>query len=683
MTDQKQKERQLKLILELDKARDAEEVLDDPNHMFRMIATILRTHFNSEACGVMLVDETTDAIESIVTLGVPDDIAVSLCRQAMKFEKPQPLQTPLWTHTIGLQAVLRKDQFPLGSFFLARRNKPYNADDIETLITAESQIDSAIMQARLLWRLAHRNLELEAIYRIDRMRDDNPDENDLITGFTGLLIEHFKADLCMVLLSHVDSGEMILRGIMDKRDLSPAALDAIRDITKNLQSPQMIPTPPGIGDLNLLASPFIVGGERLGTAIVGRKSPYTIGENRLLFAMTSQIDSAIVHSRVMQQLTQRNKELEAIYQIDSIRDSETDFDIMLTQVLNELCKVVESEIGYLMLYNETSEIQLELKASTVDGRLNLPEYHAVIDRVSREALAASRDVYSNIPEGAIRSIVAVPLILNERIIGVFGAINSNRARGFRAEDRRMLTAITSQVDTAVFERLERRQMRKVLSRSIDPNVIDHLLQLTDDNLLAGERVVLSVLFADLRGSTEWTERTEAEELVKVLNEFLGRMTDVIFKYGGTLDKFVGDEIIALFGSPIHIVDHAHRAACAGLEMQQVHAELQQELAKQNRELPSLGVGISSGEVITGEFGPPVRTDFTAMGRVMNLGSRLCGVAVAGQILISETTKQMLDSLATVEPIESVNLKGLGNIQAWQLNETETILNLGIGGEDVQ
>lgn len=654
-----QKERQLKLVLALDKARDSDEVLDDPTSMFREIVQILRQHFEADACAVLLVDETSNEIESIVGTGVPDDMAIDLCRQAMRMETPGHIETARWSYTMGLQIALRRGEYPMGGFFLARRSTPFDEADVELLQLAESQIDSAIIQARLLWKLANRNLELEAIYQIDRMRDENADEGELTAGFTAFLAEKFKADLCMICLTHVDTGELVVRGLVDKRDLSASKLEAIIDLAKDVRMAQAIPTPPGVERMILLAAPLIVAGNRLGLIVVGRKSPFTVAENRLLFAIISQIDSAIVHSRVMQQLSQRNKELEAIYRIDQIRDSENDFDMMLQLVLAELCKAVSSEIGYLMLYKATSEEQLELKATTTTGIISTPAYVDMINRVSREALQTARPVYSNESDGALRSIVAVPLILNDKIIGVFGAINSKNSRGFSAEDRRMLTAITSQVDTAIFERLEKRQMRRVLSRSVDPKVLEHLLQSAHDTVLAGERVVLSVLFGDLRGSTKWAETIDPEELVNTLNIFLGSMVNVIFKHGGTLDKFVGDEVIALFGCPVYMEDHAYRAATAALEMQAVQRQIQAELRAQGRSLPPMGIGISSGEVIAGEFGPPIRTDFTAMGRVMNLGARLCSAAGPEEIYISEATFSMLEYEITAQPLDAVSLKGIG------------------------
>ncbi|HEX2906421.1 MAG TPA: adenylate/guanylate cyclase domain-containing protein, partial [Phototrophicaceae bacterium] len=224
---------------------------------------------------------------------------------------------------------------------------------------------------------------------------------------------------------------------------------------------------------------------------------------------------------------------------------------------------------------------------------------------------------------------------------------------------RILSAITSQADTAIFERLEQRRMRALLSRSVDPKVLERLLQRADTNLLDGERVILTVLFADLRGSTEWAERTQPEELVSTLNTFLGRMTDVIFKYGGTLDKFVGDEVIGLFGTPLKMDDHAYSAACAALEMQLIHQELQAQMAAQGRELPLMGIGISSGEAIAGEFGHPIRSEFTALGRIINLGSRLCGVADGGQVLISQQTYEMVDNLVEADELAIIpQLKGI-------------------------
>lgn len=650
-----QKSRELQLVLKLDQIRDMLVDDEDPREMFESIARLIRDNLKTDACAIMLVTETSDDVELVVSIGMPETLAVELCQQGLNESGIKIISGP-WAHTLVVQIVMH--DFPLGAFVVGRSSAPFTNDELALLQLIEGQLDSAVVQARMTWKLTQRNRELEAIYEIDRLRDRTSNEADLISGFTAVILQNFHADFCLLLLTQADSGEMMIRGIVDKYDLSPAVLDNIREKARQLTIPQVISTPEGIDGLVLLAAPFIVGGARLGAAVIGRQQHFSIGDHRLLHAMMSQMDSAVVYSRITQQLAQRKKELEVIYRIDRIRDREKDFDAMLQAVLTELCEVVSSEMGFIMLYNQGQEQELEMRAFTTDRLMTRPEYMETVQRVSRQALNKGEVVYSNQAEGTIRSIVAIPLILNERIIGVFGVVNSTRSRGFDAEDRRMLAAITSQVDTAIFERLEQRRMRAILSRSVDPKVVDVLLQKANTNILAGERVVITVLFADLRGSTEWAERTEPEELVATLNAYLGRMTDVILQHGGTLDKFVGDEVIGLFGTPVHMDDHAYRGAAAALQMQAIHRELQAKLLEQGRELPFMGIGISSGEAIAGEIGHRIRSEFTALGRIVNLGSRLCSAAKGGQTLISQVTYEMLGGLAEVNELEPLELKGI-------------------------
>ncbi len=653
-------DRELQFILALDRARDTLNDDGDPQLMFEAIAELLKTTLQAEGCAIMLVAETSDDIECLASPGLPDAIAIELSRQAMELAAPAPVPDARWLFSLGMQIVL--DDFPMGGIALVRDSRPFTAEEIMLLALAESQIDSAAVQARMVWKLVQRNRELEAIYEIDRLRDRTANESELINGFTAVLLRRFEAEVCLVMLSHTDTGEMVVRSVVNKEELSPQALDNIRHHVTDITIPQVIPTPEGVNNLHLLAAPFIVAGARLGAVVVGRSQTFSIGDHRTLHAMMSQMDSAVVFSRLYQQLSQRKRELETIYRIDRIRDREKDFDAMLQAVLNELCEAVSSDIGFIMLYKTGTHEELELRSSAVNGQVTSPEFQAVIQRLAHEAIDRGELVYYNDQPGPVRSMIAVPLILNERIIGVFGALNSIHARGFDSDDRRILAAITSQADTAIFERLEQRRMRALLSRSVDPKVLEHLLQRADTSLLDGERVVLSVLFADLRGSTEWAERTKPEELVSTLNAFLGRMTDVIFKYGGTLDKFVGDEVIGLFGTPVLMDDHAYRAAGAAMEMQLIHEELQAQMAAQGRELPMMGIGVSSGEAIAGEFGHPIRSEFTALGRIVNLGSRLCSIAGGGQVLISENTYRMVDNLVEVAELESVSLKGIHSPQ---------------------
>ena len=598
---------------------------------------------------------------------MPTPEAEALCQRLTEATSPESAQALTLTGYAGIGVPIVLDTVILGAvgLFRASDQTAYTVADHQLLEIAEQQIDSAIVQTRQLWMLQQRDRELEAIYRLDQLRDENADEDELVNGFMQAIVEQLQAAVAMMILSHPDTGDLTVRGLVDKIGLSADELAMIQKQVPRLLDPGHLQSPRD--GLEVLASPFIVGAMRLGAILVARNTPFATDDHRLLFAMTSQMDSAIVYSRVIQQLAQRNKELEIIYHIDQIRDSDIDFDAMLQAVLGEMCRAIQADMGYILLYSQAKEDQLEIKSASDVGVLPTPTYYEVIHHISRRALRQGEMVYDNMREGDVRSIVAVPIVLHDRVIGVFGGVNSKNPIGFNAEDRRILNAIVSQVDTAVFERMEQRRVRQVLGRSVDPKVLAHLLKNTDaSNVLHNERMVISVIFADLRGSTEWAERTDPERLTHALNAYLGRMTEVIFEYGGTLDKFVGDEVIGLFGAPLPQADHAERCAQAALRMQKAMAELVEKLKSEGYELPPMGVGVSTGEAICGEFGAAQRTDYTAMGRTMNLGARLCGAAKGGEVVISDQTYQAIKDRATIEVLEGVSLKGIGSANAYKL-----------------
>lgn len=653
--------RRLALIQELDRIRDSYSDDEDPSSMFTAMTDLLTAALDARACGIILLSENSDDLACVAVTGLDPQQAIEMGRKALTFDGWAELNTTAPTNTLACPILL--DRQPLGAIILIRPERAFDDQERALLNIAEMQIDSAVIQARTIWKFRQRNRELEAIHAVDQLRDYTPEEPDLVSGFTGILLEYFQTELCMILLSHSETGDLVLRGIVDKKALVPEDIEKIRSLTDTLQQVEQSQVQTHTGTLHLLAGPLLTAQQRLGSIILGRSTPFKSYDQRLLEAIIAQMDSAVIYSRVHQQLRQRNRELEVIYRIDRIRDQETDLERMLQLVLRELCAAVSGEAGYIMLYTTRDEAPLEMLASTVEGLIETLSANQFVQQFSRQTLASARLLYDNqVTDDRIRSIVAVPLILNQRIIGVFGAINSANPRGFSREDRRLLNAITSQVDTAIFERLEQRRMRSLLSRSVDPNVLQYLLQHADAaHILAGKRVTLTALFADLRGSTQWAERTEPEDLVSVLNQFLSRMTLTIFKHGGTLDKFVGDEVIGLFGSPLYMVDHAQRAAAAALEMQAAHHTLAAELAQKGYELPPMGIGVSSGEAIIGEIGSPNRTEFTAIGRVMNLSSRLCAAAGPGEIYISQETYNLIQSCSQTHPIAPLQLKGISHL----------------------
>jgi adenylate cyclase len=194
-----------------------------------------------------------------------------------------------------------------------------------------------------------------------------------------------------------------------------------------------------------------------------------------------------------------------------------------------------------------------------------------------------------------------------------------------------------------------------------------LLANPDVDILKGERKVLTVLYADLRGSTDLAERTQAELLVGFINDYLSRMTDVILEHEGTLDKFVGDEVMALFGAPIPQDDHALRAVRVGLAMQAAYRTVMKSWQERGVDAPLIGVGIATGRMTVGEMGGSQRADYTVIGRAANLGRRICDVAKGGQVLISQNTYDLVKEAIEAIPLPGQRFKGVAqNVTVYEV-----------------
>ncbi len=520
--------------------------------------------------------------------------------------------------------------------------------------------------------LDQKQKELDLILAIDQIRDTVIEPSAMLSAIANVLTDHLRADLCLLCLIDRETGELELKAVNDRsgpfgqlepfmtRELAQQVVEA-EDIViwkgdQVLPESALAQLPDNV---YLAAVPIVLGKDkRLGAVLLVRSTtPFDANDISLLKIAESQIDSAVIQGYAYYDLQQRNKELETIYRIDRIRDQHLPFDDMLNGVLHELRAVIQAEMGFVMLYNKGGK-RLELRASTHDDLFRVAPHYETVDRIANQALQRAEVVCQDNLGDVLRSILCIPLILNNEIIGVLGVVNRYGPRGFRNEDRRLLTAIGSQMDTAIFESLEQRRLRRVLGRSVDPRVMERLLDNPDVDFLEGERSVLSVLYADIRGSTTLAEHTDPELLVGFVNDYLGRMTEVILSHEGTLDKFVGDEVMALFSAPFPQPDHALRAVRVGLDMQTAHQAVMDAWQARGLGAAPIGVGIATGELTVGEMGCARRTDYTVIGRAANLGSRICGAAKAGQVLISQATYDLIAEQIDATPVAGLRLKGV-------------------------
>jgi adenylate cyclase len=181
------------------------------------------------------------------------------------------------------------------------------------------------------------------------------------------------------------------------------------------------------------------------------------------------------------------------------------------------------------------------------------------------------------------------------------------------------------------------ELREKLSRYVGGNLVEKLIQSKDDVFLENERREVSVLFADIRSFTTIAERMAAEEVVALLNEFFNLMVDIIFKHNGILDKFIGDQLMAIFGLVPSTNHHSFDALISAIAMQDATEELMRERSKQGKETFGIGIGINTGSAIVGNVGSENRINYTAIGDPVNIAARLQQIAKGGEIIIGQET----------------------------------------------
>jgi class 3 adenylate cyclase/HAMP domain-containing protein/uncharacterized coiled-coil protein SlyX len=216
------------------------------------------------------------------------------------------------------------------------------------------------------------------------------------------------------------------------------------------------------------------------------------------------------------------------------------------------------------------------------------------------------------------------------------------------------TNLQETVDAKVAE-LERASR---LQRYLSPALAESILSGESDVHFGSSRKFLTIFFSDVRGFTAAAERMEPEEVVDELNDYLSEMTEIVFKHGGTLDKYVGDAVMVFFGDPVPQDDHAQRAVRMAFEMRERMTELRGRWLHKYHEAFEIGIGIATGWVTVGDIGSAARSDYTVLGNQVNLASRLADRAEAGQILVAERTMMSVDDLFEGAIIDEVSLKGI-------------------------
>jgi adenylate cyclase len=289
------------------------------------------------------------------------------------------------------------------------------------------------------------------------------------------------------------------------------------------------------------------------------------------------------------------------------------------------------------------------------------------DRVALLSQDAAADeqfagVDSIVSQG-VRSTICAPLFTES---GVHGALYADRLdpfSAFKPDDLELISAVAAQTAIAVenvraHERLAKEEVARAnYSRFLPEYVVKQMLENPESFKLGGVLQTITVLFADIRGFTRISEHAPPEKIVQLLNRYFSAMTDIIFAHGGTLDKYLGDGLMALFGAPTVTPKDAANAIAAAVAMQRRMMSINDELREEGFPEIGIGIGLHTGEVTVGYIGSERRSEYTAIGDAVNTASRLESNAKAGEILVSEVTAKAAHSryqLAAREPISVKN-----------------------------
>jgi adenylate cyclase len=377
------------------------------------------------------------------------------------------------------------------------------------------------------------------------------------------------------------------------------------------------------------------------------------------------------------------KKLSMLLDISQKLSGEFDLDKLLRNVVDMMFEVMNVDRVSILLRNESTG---ELVPSISRSRLGDTEFQhvprSIAEKVVKERVAVvsdntrtdSRFKGHSIVTQSVRSAMCSPLMAaGDRILGLLYVDSVTAANSFSDEDLQFLVAFSGLVAIGIrnsryAEQVRREAMvRSNFERYFAPNIAAEIAQMDTVVPLGGDRRPITILFSDIRGFTSMAESMGPDAIAQLLTEYFSEMVEIIFEHGGTLDKFVGDAIMALWGAPIAHADDADRALRAAVAMQRGVARLNEQWALAGRPEIGVGIGINYGEVFAGNIGSHRRLEYTVIGDAVNVANRLCSEAGPGEILVSEALCQVVKDQADYEYLPAMALRGrTRSVQVYRL-----------------
>lgn len=446
----------------------------------------------------------------------------------------------------------------------------------------------------------------------------------------------------------------------------------------------------------------LVNGQRIQECYLRDWDELKLGNTRIVFHEQSSVNPALqrvtigpgeleshIHKKItakvedrflpeteiddIEQLRQDYEKLRTAYELQRAIGLELDLDRLLNRILELSFDFLPADRGVILLFDDDSELRPRaVKTRTERGDEEIILSNSIIREALKEKAAVlSSDAmidsrfqgsHSIIMQG-IRSSMAVPILHKGEMLGMM-ILDSQVATGaFGEKDLQILSNIASQVayfmenmklaKQVEVEAINREKFQRMMSPNLAEKVINGELEVKK----GGESLDATVLFADIRGFTSMAENQDAQAIVDMLNEYFELAVELVFKHEGTLDKFVGDEIMALWGAPVQHSDDPVRAVLAGIEMQQMLVEFNRMREAEGTDPIRIGVGVSTGQVVAGYLGSSRTMEYSVIGDTVNVASRLCSSAKPGEVIISESTFHRVRDYFDVTALPATHVKG--------------------------
>jgi adenylate cyclase len=375
---------------------------------------------------------------------------------------------------------------------------------------------------------------------------------------------------------------------------------------------------------------------------------------------------------ILAEMYEMSKTLGSVFDLDAIFAKATDIIFRATPADRVVALLAETtfkdghediELRPIATRARDAKLEAHAKKLTIGRTITRKVMRDKVAMLSQDAAAEAQfaGVDSIVSQG-VRSTICAPLVAES---GVHGALYADRLdpfAAFKPDDLELITAVAAQTAVAVenaraHERLAREEVARAnYGRFLPEYVVKQMLENPESFKLGGVNQRITVLFADIRGFTRLSEHAQPEKVVQLLNKYFSAMTDIIFAHGGTLDKYIGDGLMALFGAPTATPQDATNALNTAVAMQRRITGINEELRAEGFPEVGAGIGLHTGEATVGYIGSERRSEYTAIGDTVNLASRLESNAKGGQILLSAETAQSAGSRYSLRPLEPIMVK---------------------------